>query len=151
MLHLPIIFTESVSSKNTSCASDFRSLGVLTYLRSEICNVRLFLLQGSLGDKHGEVAVLYAQLLNFPVKEVFNCLPDGVGPRPQHVAAAHIVILDHLCLGDDLNGQPKKKKTIILNILDFYSSRLKVMWSENDSPESTNLQGFPLSWLPNPT
>lgn len=53
----------------------------MIYLWGKVCDVGLLLLQSSLGHKHGEVAVLHAQLLNFPVKEVFDCLPDGVGPR----------------------------------------------------------------------
>ena len=31
-----------------------------------------------------------------------DVLPDGVGPGPQDVAAADIVVVHHLCLGDDL-------------------------------------------------
>lgn len=64
----------------------------------------LFLLEGGLRNEHGEVAVLHTQLLNFPVKELFDRLPDGVGPGPQHIAAADIIVLDHLCFGDDLEG-----------------------------------------------
>ena len=64
----------------------------------------LFLLQGGLRDEHWEVAVLHAEFLNLPVKEVFNGLPDGEGPGPQHVAATNIVVLNHLCFSDDLEG-----------------------------------------------
>lgn len=61
-----------------------------------------FLLQGGLRDEHGEVAVLHTHFLNLPVKEVFNGLPDGEGPGPQHIAATNIIVLNHLGLSDDL-------------------------------------------------
>lgn len=64
-----------------------------------------FLLQGGLRHEHGEVAVLHAQFPDLPVKEGLNGLPDGVGPGPQHVAAANVVVLDHLRFGDDLEGR----------------------------------------------
>lgn len=66
------------------------------YLWSKVCNVGLFLLQGSLRDEHGEVAVLHTQFLNFSVKEFFNGLPDGEGPWPQDIAATHVIVLNHL-------------------------------------------------------
>lgn len=75
------------------------------YLWGKVFNVGLFLLQGGLRDEHGEVAVLHTQFLNLPVKELFNGLPDGVGPGPQHIAAADIVVLNHLCFSDDLEGR----------------------------------------------
>ena len=65
--------------------------------------MRLLLLQGGLRDEHGEVAVLHAQLLDAPVEELLDGLPDGVGPGPQHVAAADVVVLDHLRFGDHLD------------------------------------------------
>lgn len=68
----------------------------------------LFFLQGGLRNKHGEVAVLHAQLLDLTVKEVFNGLPDGEGPGPQHIAATDIIILDHLCFGNDLGARERK-------------------------------------------
>lgn len=48
-----------------------------SYLRSKVFNVGLLLLQGGLGDEHGEVAVLHTKFLNLPVEEFFNGLPDG--------------------------------------------------------------------------
>lgn len=72
------------------------------YLWGKVFDVGLLLLQGGLRDEHGEVAVLHAQFLDLPVKEVFDHLPDGEGPGPQHVAAAYVVVLNHLGLGDDL-------------------------------------------------
>lgn len=65
----------------------------------------LFLLQGGLRDEHGEVAVLHAQFLDLPIKEVFDGFPDGVGPGPQHIAAADVVVFNHLGFGDDLKGR----------------------------------------------
>lgn len=66
--------------------------------------MRLLLLQGRLRDEHGEVAVLHSQLLDLTVKELFNRLPDGKGPGPQHVAAADVVIFNHFCFSDDLQS-----------------------------------------------
>lgn len=93
--------------------------------------MRLFLLQGSLRNEHGEVAVLHTQFLNLTVKEVFNGFPDGVGPGPQHITAAHIIILNHLCFSDDLwwgqhyiersifNRRFRKDRTFFLFIMAF--------------------------------
>lgn len=75
------------------------------YLWGKVFDVRLLFLQGGLRDKHGEVAVLHSQLLDLAVKELFNRLPDGEGPGSQHVAAADVVIFNHLCLGDDLQSE----------------------------------------------
>lgn len=58
------------------CKHKKMSVQSLIYLWSKVCNVGLLLLQGCLRDKHGEVAVLHTQFLNFLVKEVFNRLPD---------------------------------------------------------------------------
>lgn len=85
----------------------------------------LFLLQGGLRDEHGEVAVLHAQFPNLPVKEVFNGLPDGVGPGPQHIAAANIIVLNHLCFSDDLERRRnitkgKSFKKTFQKRLDFF-------------------------------
>lgn len=75
------------------------------YLWSKVFNVGLFFLQGSLRDEHGEVAVLHTQFLNLKVKEVFNGFPDGERPGPQDIAAADIIILNHLCFSDDLGEE----------------------------------------------
>lgn len=65
----------------------------------------LLLLQCCLRDEHGEVAVLHSKLPDFPVKEFFDTLPDRIGPWPQHVTTANIVILNHLGLGNHLEIQ----------------------------------------------
>lgn len=92
------------------CSYTFIPLFPSPHLWSKICNVGLLFLQGSLRDKHGEVAVLHTQLLDLPVKEFFDGIPDRIRPRPQHVTATDVVILDHLSLGDHL----KTAKTMIL-------------------------------------
>lgn len=92
------------------------------YLRSKVFNVGLFLLQGGLRDEHGEVAVLHTQFPNLSVKEVFNGLPDGVRPGPQHIAAANIIVLNHLCFSDDLEGRSNiKRGTFKRNFKDWTS------------------------------
>lgn len=75
------------------------------YLWSEVFNVGFFLLQSGLRHKHGEVAVLHTHFLDLRVKEGLDGLPDGIRPGPQHIAAAHIIVLNHLCLSDDLQGK----------------------------------------------
>lgn len=85
----------------------------LIYLWSKVFNVGLFLLQGGLGDKHGEVAVLHTQFLNLTVKEVFNGFPDGKGPGTQHIAATDIIILNHLSFSDDLWGSSNIRQGIL--------------------------------------
>lgn len=74
----------------------------VSYLWGKIFNVGLLLLQGSLRDKHGEIAVLHSQLPNLSIKEVLDGFPNGEGPGPQHIAAADVIILNHLCFSDDL-------------------------------------------------
>lgn len=80
----------------------FTALLLFFYLWGKIVNVGLLLLQGSLRDKHGEIAVLHSQLPNLSIKEVFDGFPNGEGPGPQHIAAADVIILNHLCFSDDL-------------------------------------------------
>ena len=55
-----------------------------------------------LGDKNWKIAILHAQFLDLVIKESLDRLPDGVGPWPQDVASRHVIILEHLCLDDDL-------------------------------------------------
>jgi hypothetical protein len=55
-----------------------------------------------LGDEHGEVAVLDAHLLDAPVEELGDRLPQAERPRAQDVAARDVVKLDHLTLVDHL-------------------------------------------------
>lgn len=106
----------------------------------------LLFLQGSLRDKHGEVAVLHTQLLDLPVKEFFDGIPDSIRPGPQHVTATDVVILDHLGLGDDLNTAE----------IDFFLKQLTKLFTqftkscEQSVPVSTNQPGFPLFLPPDP-
>jgi len=74
----------------------------LAYLRGKVFNVRLLLLKGSVRHEHREVRVFHTELLDLTVEELLDALPDVVGPGAQDVAAAHVVVLDHLRLGDDL-------------------------------------------------
>jgi len=70
--------------------------------REAYLNVVLLQVQGIFGDEAGEVRVLHTKLLDLAVEETLDLLPDGVGPRPEHIAAAHVVVFNHLRLGDDL-------------------------------------------------
>lgn len=60
------------------------------------------LFESLLRHEEREVAVADAQSLDLLVEEVVDRLPDVVGPRPQDVAAADVVVLDHFRLGDHL-------------------------------------------------
>lgn len=94
-----------------------------SYLRSKVFNVGLLLLQGGLGDEHGEVAVLHTKFLNLPVEEFFNGLPDGERPGPQHIAATDVIVLNHFCFSNDLEGQQYMDRNLQIKIYlcsDFY-------------------------------
>lgn len=75
------------------------------YLGREVGDVRLFAFESRLGDEHGEVAVFDAQLLDLPVEERLNGLPDRVGPGAQYVATRHVVVLDHFTFRNHLNNR----------------------------------------------
>lgn len=62
----------------------------------------LFLLEHTARHKDGEVTILHSNLLDLSIKPGLNGLPNSVGPGTEDVAAADIVILDHLSLGDHL-------------------------------------------------
>lgn len=55
-----------------------------------------------LRNKDGEVAILDAHSSDLLADVVADGVPHGVGPRPQDVAARHVVVLNHLPLGDHL-------------------------------------------------
>lgn len=73
-----------------------------SHLWSKISDMSFFLLQRWMRDKHWEVTILNSQLLDFPVKEFLDALPDWVGPRAQDVTATHIIIFDQLRFCDNL-------------------------------------------------
>ena len=81
---------------------------ILFNLRSEIRHVGLLPFQSSLGHEHGKVAVLDPHLLDLPVEEVDNGLPNFVRPRTEDVATAHIVVLNHFGLRYDLENGTQK-------------------------------------------
>ena len=73
-----------------------------TYFWGKVGYMRFLFLECGEWHKHWEVTVLDAQFLDLGVEEPLDDLPDGVGPGPQDVAAADVVVLDELGLGDDL-------------------------------------------------
>ena len=62
----------------------------------------LLFLQRGLRHEDGEVAVLKADLFYGVVKPLADALPDAERPGPEDVASGHVVVLDHLRLGDHL-------------------------------------------------
>lgn len=73
-----------------------------TNLRSKISNVGLFFLEHTARYEDGEVAVLDANFLDLSIQPGLDCLPNCKGPGSEDVAAAYVVVLDHLSLGDHL-------------------------------------------------
>lgn len=71
-------------------------------LRGKTLDVVLLLLQNSGRHKHGEVGVLDAQLLDLDVEPLLDLLPHKVGGGSHDVAAGHVVVVQHLSLGDNL-------------------------------------------------
>ena len=92
------------------------------YLRGKVLDVFFLLLQGGVGDKDREVDVLEAHLFNFSVEPGLDPLPDGEGPGAQHVAPAHVVVLDHLRLGDHLEKRSNNLHIhIVFSLSTLYS------------------------------
>mmetsp|Transcript_40594 Transcript_40594/g.99693 ORF Transcript_40594/g.99693 Transcript_40594/m.99693 type:complete len:211 (+) Transcript_40594:1340-1972(+) len=73
----------------------------------------LLSLEGLLGHKHREVAPLHAHLLDLAVKKELDVLPNRVGPRAEDVAAAHVVVVDHLTPGDYI-AVPRREVLLLL-------------------------------------
>ena len=65
----------------------------------------LLRVQPVLRDKQREVRVLHARFFNLPVEPTLNRLPDRKRPRPEDVAAADVVIRNHL-RGEEGLGVP---------------------------------------------
>ena len=68
-------------------------------------DVVLLRVQPVLRDKQREVRVLHARFFNLPVEPTLNRLPDRKRPRPEDVAAADVVIRNHL-RGEEGLGVP---------------------------------------------
>ena len=73
-----------------------------TYLWGEVSDMRLLFLQNWARDKDREIAVFDAEFLDLFVEPATDRLPDRIGPRPQDVATAHVVVFNHLSFGDNL-------------------------------------------------
>lgn len=75
---------------------------LISNLRGEVSDMCFFFLECGFGHEYRKVAVLHADFLDFGVEPVLDCLPDGVRPGPEYIAAGHVVILDQLAFGDNL-------------------------------------------------
>jgi len=71
-------------------------------LRCKVIDVFFFRHQCGFGDKHREITVFEADLLNLRIEPALNAFPDAKRPRTQHIAATYIVILYHLSLRNNL-------------------------------------------------
>ena len=72
---------------------------IIYYVQVHHCNPSLISMD------HSRVDNLYVSKNKSSVKgpaPTLNTLPYGKGPRSKDVAPTDIIVLDHLCLGDDL-------------------------------------------------
>ena len=72
-------------------------------LRCKVVDVLFLSRQSGFRDKHRKVAVFKANLLDLGIKPALYTFPDAKRPWTQHVAAAYIVVLDHLGLRNYLH------------------------------------------------
>mmetsp|Transcript_86091 Transcript_86091/g.251888 ORF Transcript_86091/g.251888 Transcript_86091/m.251888 type:complete len:430 (+) Transcript_86091:1041-2330(+) len=112
-------------------------------LRRKVVEVVRLLLHVALGDEHGEVAVLDAELLDLAVEPALHQLPDPVGPRAQDEAALHGVLLDELRLLQHLLVPAGH----IVQLADAHAATLGLLHSERSLPALLRLLLLPLRLL----
>ena len=95
--HICKVFTEERFGSGTNCHLLFQLItaahGDPCTLGCEACHVILFLLQQGFGNQQGHIDVFNALLLEFPVHDMLNILPDGIaiGSVNKHALDAGVV------------------------------------------------------------
>lgn len=74
----------------------------------------LLLVEGILGDEHGEVGVFDSISLDEVIEELGDILPDIVGPGSQNITTGDIVVIEHFRLSDNLSV-PLRKVLLLLD------------------------------------